>query len=135
MIHQSQICQSSNYIAYLFLNKVTCAILMKLQIQFLIFVSFLGDTCCFLQCIPTTPCSLSDSCDVFGVFVFEVYSIYNQINMSLWPCYQANILLLYYMNSSWISCSLFSIYFMCTCFFEDKYLRDVVHLETYTHER
>ena len=34
-----------------------------------------------------------------------------------------------------ISYSFFSIYFVCTCFFEDKYLRDVVHLETYTHER
>ena len=135
MIHQSQICQSSNYIAYLFLNEVTCAILMKLQIQFLIFVSFLGDTCCLLQCISTTSFSLSDSCDVFGVFEFEVHSMYNKIKLSLWPCYQAKILLLYCMTFLWISCSFFSIYLVCTCFFEDKYLRDVVHLETYTHER
>ena len=133
MIHQSQICQSSNYIAYLFLNKVTCEILMKLQIQFIILISFIYDTCCLLQYIPTISVSLSDSCDVFDVF--DVHLIYNKINMSLWPCYQANILLLYCMTSLGISSSLFNIYLVCTCFFEDKYLRDVAHLETYTHKR
>ena len=61
--------------------------------------------------------------------------MYNKINLSLWTCYQAKILLLYCMTLLWISCSLFGIYFVCTCFFEDKYLRHVVHLETYTHER
>ena len=29
----------------------------------------------------------------------------------------------------------FSIYFVCTCFFVDKYLCEIVYLETYTHER
>ena len=135
MIHQSQICQSSNHIAYLFLNEVTCAILMKLQIQFFLLISFLCDTCCLLQCISTTSFSLSDSCDVFYVLVFEDHLMHNKINMCLWPCYQANILFLYYMNSFWVSFSFFSIYFVCTCFFEDKYFRDVVHLKTYTHER
>ena len=53
--------------------------------------------------------SLSDSCDVVDVIVFEAHLVYNKINMSLWPCYQANILWLYYMNSSWISCSFFSV--------------------------
>ena len=99
MIHQSQICQSRNYIAYIFLNEVACAILMKLQIQFILLISFTCDTCCLLQYISTTSFSLSDSCDVFGVFVFEAHLMYNKINMSLWPCYQANILWLYYMNS------------------------------------
>ena len=79
--------------------------------------------------------SLSDSCDVFDVFVFEVHSMYNKIKLSLWPCYQAKIFLLYCMTLLWISCSFFNIYFVCTCFFEDKYLRDAVHLETYTNER
>ena len=135
MIHQSQICQSSNYITYLFLDELSCAILMKLQIQLFLLVSFLCDTCCLLQCISTISFSLSDSCDIFVVSIFEVHSIYNKIKLSLWPCYQAKTLLLYCMTSFWISCSFFSIYFVCTCFFEDKYLRDVVHLETYTHER
>ena len=79
--------------------------------------------------------SLSDSCDVFIEFVFEVHLIFNKINLSLWPCYQAKIFLLYCLTSFWISCSFFSIYLVCTCFFEDKYLHDVDHLETYTHER
>ena len=135
MIHQYQICQSSNYIAYLFLNEVTCAILMNLHIYVILLISFLDDTCCLLQCIPTISYPLSDSCDVFEVFVFEVHSIYNKTNLSHWPCYQAKILLSYCMTSLWISCSFFSIYLVCTCLFEDKYLRDVVHLETYTHER
>ena len=30
MIHQSQICQSSNYIAYLLLDELTCAIVMEI---------------------------------------------------------------------------------------------------------
>ena len=93
------------------------------------------DTCCLLQCIPTISLSLSDSCDVFGVCVFEVHSIYNKINLSLWPCYQANILFLYCMTSFWISCPFFNIYFVCPCFYKDKYTHDVVHLEIYTHER
>ena len=135
MIHQSQICQSCNYIAYLVLYKITSAILINLQIQLLLVIFFLCDTCCLLQCIPTISLSLSDSCDVFGVCVFEVHSIYNKINLSLWPCYQANTLFLYCMTSFWVSCSFFNIYFVCPCFYKDKYTHDVVHLEIYTHER
>ena len=97
---------------------------------------FHWDTCCLCQCIPTISFfSLSDSCDVFDVFAFEVHSMYNKIKLSLWPCYQAKIFLLYCLTLFWISCSFFSIYLVCTYFCEDKYLRDVVHLETYTHER
>ena len=112
----------------LFANVVLLAMVLILR-KFYFFVILVA----LFKFIPTISLSLSDSCDVFDVF--DVHLIYNKINMSLWPCYQANILWLYYMNSSWISCSFFSIYFVCTCSFEDKYLRDDIHLETYTHER
>jgi hypothetical protein len=41
MILLSHICQLSNFFAYQFLNKLTCAILMKLQIYFFCLVSFI----------------------------------------------------------------------------------------------
>jgi hypothetical protein len=43
--------------------------------------------------------------------------------------------LVFCMTSFWYHVLLLNIYFMCTCFFVVKYLRDVVYLETYTHER
>jgi hypothetical protein len=44
MIYPSQICLSSNFIAYQFLKFLTCAILMKVQIEFFLLVSFLSDS-------------------------------------------------------------------------------------------
>ena len=91
------------------------------------------DTCCFSQSISTILCSLFASCDAFDVVCLKSF-LYHKRKLSLWPCYQAKIFLLYCLTSFWISCSFFSIYFVCTCFF-GEYFRDVVHLETYTHER
>jgi hypothetical protein len=40
------------------------------------------------------------------------------------------------MTLFWISCSIYvSIYFVCTSFFVDQYLCEIVYLKTYTHER
>jgi hypothetical protein len=49
MILLSHICQFSNLIVYQFLNKLTCAILMKLQICFFLLVSFFVILVAFLK--------------------------------------------------------------------------------------
>jgi hypothetical protein len=50
--------------------------------------------------------SLVDSCDVFDVFWGWSSSTYNKINLSLWPCFKAKILLVFCMTSFEISCSM-----------------------------
>ena len=63
------------------------------------------------------PC---DSCDVFvGVWRSLMF---NKINLSLWPCFLAKILLALSMIFVCISCAFLSIHFVCTCFFVDEYL-------------
>jgi hypothetical protein len=79
--------------------------------------------------------SLVDICDVFDVFVFEVHQHTIRLNWAFGHALKQKILLVFCMTSFWYHVLLFNIYFMCTCFFVVKYLRDVVYLETYTHER
>ena len=40
-------------------------------------------------------------------------SIYNVINMSHWPCYKANVSLVYCITSPWISCSYSLVSILC----------------------
>ena len=62
--------------------------------------------------------------------------MYHKRKLSLWPCYQAKIFLVCFMTSFGYHVLFFCIYFVCTCFFVDKYLRDVVYLRNlYTWER
>ena len=61
--------------------------------------------------------------------------MYHKIKLSLWPCFQAKVLLVCFMTYFGYHVLFRFIYFVCTCFFMYKYLRDVVYLETYTHER
>jgi hypothetical protein len=60
--------------------------------------------------------SLVDICDVFWHISGWSSSIYNKINWAFGHALKAKILLVYCMTSFWISCSILSIYFVCTCF-------------------
>jgi len=116
MILLSHICQLSNLFAYQFLNKLTCAILMKLQIYFFRLVSFVLILVVFIKAsqLSSFPCwYLRCLWHVCGWSL----SIYNKINWAFGHALKAKISLVYCMTSFWISCSILSIYFVCTCFF------------------
>src|SRR4051812_47493985 len=61
--------------------------------------------------------------------------MYNKIYVSLWPCFEAKILLVYVVTSFLLPCALLYIFLVCACFFMGICLCDVIHLETYTHMR
>ena len=129
MILQSQVCEFSKFLAYHFLNKLSCAIQMNLQsLSLLILVTFLKSShlslvpfvlvvmnliVCVLKfmIIPQDKiglCAMLSSKDLFGIF-YDFFSGYHT----------------YYLSGSLV----------CTWFFVGKYLSDFIHLEIYTHER
>jgi hypothetical protein len=117
MILLSHICQFSNLIAYQFLNKLTCAILMKLQKKsFFCHISFFVILVAFLKAsqLSSFPCW-------YLWYLWYVggcsWSIYNKINWASGHALKAKISLVYCLTLFWISCSIISIYFVCTCFF------------------
>ena len=135
MIHPSRLCPSSNFIAYQFLKPITCAISMKVQIELFVLVFFLCDTCCSSQSIPT----------IFFpslIFVMSLMCLCLKfINVQWDKMEPLGMLLSKYIISILhdfildIMFQLFCIYFVCTCFFVDKYLCDIAYLEKLIHIR
>jgi hypothetical protein len=76
MIHPSQLCLSSNFIEYQFIEPLTCAISMKVQIELFLFYFFWYPCLWYLFPFSKHPnylLSLVDICDVFYVFMIEVH--------------------------------------------------------------
>jgi hypothetical protein len=78
--------------------------------------------------------SLADVCDVFCHVGGWSSSIYNKKIWAFGHALKAKISFIYCMTLLWISCSILSIYFVCTCSFVIIIFM-IVYLETYTHER
>jgi hypothetical protein len=134
MILLSHICQLSNLFAYQFLNKLTCAILMKLQIYFFRLVSFILILVVFIKAsqLSSFPCWYLRYLWHIGGWSS---SIYNKINWAFGHALKAKnligILHDFILDIMFYSYYLFCVYmFLC-----DNYLCDIVYLETYTHER
>jgi hypothetical protein len=114
---------------------LTCAILMNLQNVVLSFGILICDTCFRYQSITTIFFPLLIIVIFFDVFVFEVHQHTIRLNWAFGHALKQKILLVFCMTSFWYHVLLLNIYSMCTCFCVVKYLRDVVYLETYTHDR
>ena len=109
---------------------LSCAILMKLQNIFL-----LCDTCCLSQCISTISFPVLIVVMYLLCFVFEVHKCTIRENWAFGHAFkQRSYWYVLWLHLGIMLYSLVSI-FMCTCFFSDKYLCDVVYLETYTHKK
>ena len=136
MVHPSQICLSSNFIAYQFLKLLTCAISMKVQIELFILVSLFVILVAFLKAsqLSSIPCWY-----LWCILCVCGWSswMYNKIKLSLWPCYLSK-------NSYWYIAwlrleyhTIFLAYLFCVCMF----LCGEISLwycplrETYTHKR
>ena len=106
----SQICQSSNIIAYHFLKVLSYAILIHLQT-----FRFPCDLVIFLKasqlsCVPFLLVVMS-----LMVCVWSPWMYHNR-NLSLWPCFQAKVLLVCFMTSFGYHV-LFCLYLFCVYMF------------------
>ena len=129
----SQICQSSNIIAYHFLKVISCAILMYLQT-----FCFPCDTCYLSQSISTFLCSLLASWMYLMLCVWSPWMYHNR-KLSLWPCFQAKSPLGMFHDFFWISCSTLFVYTLCVhvslwinifwcCLLRNLYTWERIHL-------
>jgi hypothetical protein len=117
MILLSHICQFSNLIAYQFLNKLTCTILMKLQIYLFLLVSLFVILVAFIKASQPSSFSCWYLWCLWHVYGW-ISSIYNKINWAFGHALKAKKnSFVYCMTLFWISCSILSIYLVCTCFF------------------